>query len=748
MMRLWFSARTGSSGLWRSTDLLLLLFFFLTLCTPVCAQSRSDAVELMRKVIAVKRGNDIAAHDFYQYDKYAKLTLSLNDISPQLFEQPQYSNRRWLINQLEVCPYNNKLVLPVTVDETVSQKNYRKSPRDEKTIVLGIRSAGVNDLVQTGDMYNTLLKDIFTDINLYDDQIRLLRQQFTSPIGSDALAFYRYRIVDTTYVDLDKCYHLSFIPNNLQDFGFRGDLYVLADSSWQVRRCDMTVPRQGSVNFVTDIQIMQEYSQLPDGSWVLTVDDMFTELGVAPSMPSLVVVRNTRYTNFAFDELPGRVFRGRQKKVTDPAALMRNDSFWLQHRQVQLSSAERSIADFVRGLESGTGFGHTMFAVKTFLENYVETGTKRHPSKVDIGPVNTFFTANYIDGFRTRLSAQTTANLDSNLFLNGYVAHGWKSRNTYYKGEVTWSFNKKNYLPREYPRRTLSFLSTYDVMAPTDRFIDTDKDNVFAALKWTPVERMMFYNRQQLSFEYETLWGLKTTLSVKTERNEPAGNIEFRPFRTTELHAELRFSPGESYMNTKQRRLPVNLNAPVFTIGHTVGLKDVLGSDYPFHLTEASVYKRFWLNSWGSVDCRLKGAVQWSEVPFMLLIMPEANLSYVMSDNTFELVNCMEFLHDRYASAIVGWDLNGKLFNRLPLIRQLKWREWIAVRCMWGRLTDRNRAAMPDEYTSLNAPYWELSLGIHNIFKVFHIEYVRRLNYLDLPTAHRQGVRLKVRMKF
>lgn len=45
-------------------------------------------------------------------------------------------------------------------------------------------------------------------------------------------------------------------------------------------------------------------------------------------------------------------------------------------------------------------------------------------------------------------------------------------------------------------------------------------------------------------------------------------------------------------------------------------------------------------------------------------------------------------------------------------------------------------------------PYVEISLGIHNIFKLIHVEYVRRLNYLDLPTASRDGVRFTFRTTF
>ena len=711
------------------------------------SRKNNSAVELMRKVIAAKRRNDLTSRDFYQYNRYQKLTLAVNDITPGRLEQPPFKDRQWLIDQVELCPYNSRLILPLTVEETVSEHIYRREPRDERTIIRGINSQGIGDLLQTGDVLNTFMKDIFTDVNIYDEQIRLLQHPFTSPIADAAISFYRFYIEDTLYVGRDRCFHLTYLPNNQQDFGFRGELFILADSSWQVRRCQLTIPPQSDVNFVSGLTISQEFSRLDDGTWALTTDDLFTELRWASFMESFVVVRNTRLSDFSFQPLPRQLFRGKKKEVRDAGAMMRGDDFWAQYRQVELTRSESSMEQFLHHIEQIKGFKYIIFGLKALIENFVETGTKERPSKVDIGPVNTMFTANYVDGLRTRLSAQTTANLDSNLFLSGYVARGWRSHKTYYRGDVVWSFNKKDYLPREYPKRTLTFSSTYDVMSPCDRFLDTDKDNVFAALKWTSVERMMFYNRQKLTFEYETYSGLKSTLSLKTEHDAPAGDIDFEPFRTTELHAELRIAPGETFINTKQRRLPVTLDAPVFTLAHTVGFQGLLGGDHAFHLTEARIYKRFWLSSWGKIDCRLKAAAQWNQVPMMLLVMPEANLSYIMSDYMFALVNNMEFLTDRYASAMACWDLNGKLFNRVPLLKRLKWREWLAVRCMWGDLTSKNASAVA---TTLDPqrPYWEMSVGVHNIFKLVHIEYVRRLNYLDRPGVHRDGIRFMMRMTF
>ena len=739
------------------------------------SRKNNPAVELMRKVIEHKRLTDLTNKDYYQYTKYQKLTLAGNDITPEKLQNSFFRKKKWILDQIEICPYNNKLILPVSVDETVTKKLYRRHPHDEKNIILGQNSTGIGDLFQTGDIMSTMMKDIFTDVNIYDDQVRLLQRPFTSPIGRNAIGFYRFYIEDTLQVDRDSCIHLHFLPNNLQDFGFRGDIYILKDSSYQVKRCDLSIPRQSDANFIENLRIVQQFSQLPTGEWVLTVDDMMVEIEVLSFLQKAVVVRNTRLTDYAFDRLDDQLFRGK-RNVREADAMSHSDLFWEQYRQVGLTKGEASMKDFVKNFEKMKGFKYVMIGLKALIENYVETG---NPSKVDIGPVNTIFSSNYVDGFRTRISAQTTANLNKHLFLKGYVARGWQSHKNYYQGEVTYSLNEKEYLPNEFPQRYFSFLSTYDVCYPTDKFQGTDKDNMFSAFKWARTEDMMFYNRQQLTFVWEEYVGLKTTVSLKAEENEACGKLYFTPMnvftvwnrtdprpsvkiRTTELHAELEFSPGAVYINTKQRRKKINLDAPVFTLGHTIGMKGFMGGDYNYHYSELSVKHRIWLNSWGKLDVYAKGGIQWSRVPFPLLCMPEANLSYILRKYTFSLVNNMEFLNDRFVTAIVAWDLNGKLFNRIPLLRKLKWREYIGVKMLWGGLSDKNNPfraengdspllmAFPEGSHVMDpkCPYWEVSVGIHNIFKFLHVEYVRRLNYNNLPTAHKNGFRMTLHFTF
>lgn len=744
------------------------------------SRKNNPAVELMRRVIAAKKRTDLDNHPYYQYNKYQKISLAMNDIKPADLDSGRFKNKQWVLDQVEVSPYNNKLILPISVDETVTQHIYRKDPKNVKDIIKGTRSEGINNVLQTGDILNTLLKEVFTDVDIYDDHIRLLQYWFTSPIGETAVSFYRYYIADTVYVDRDLCYHLEFIPNNQQDFGFRGDLYVLADSTLHVKKCEMTLPKRSDVNFVEDMKIVQEYTKLPSGDWVLTTDDMTAEIRINKWIHEALVTRTTRLSDYAFDDLPNKLFKGKAKVRHEADAMIRDDEFWNQYRAVDLTKGESSMNAFIHRMEQSKNFKWLLFGIRALFENYVETGSSRTKSKFDFGPINTVISKNFVDSYRFRVSGRTSANLNPHLFWKGYYAYGISSKKHYYGSEVTYSLNKKKNVPFEFPQRNITFESSNDVMSPSDKYLIHNKDNIFMTFRTTEVKQMYFYNRQKLSFMYETDWGLSFNTALKAESNRPTGDLIFKKLptveqaavgtnpglvnriRTTEWSVGLRYCPGQTYINTKQQRLPVNLDAPEFTLNHTMGIQNFLGGQYKLNLTTMGIYKRFWLGTWGYVDTHLNGGAQWNKVPFPLLIMPPTNLTYFELENTFSMMKNMEFLSDRYAYASVSWDISGKLLNRVPLLKHLKWREYVAVKGMWSTLTDKNNPMLaqnandpllmqfPAESRVMDkkTPYVEIVAGVHNIFKFFGVDYVRRLTYVNEPGIHRNGVRFSFMLSF
>jgi len=735
--------------------------------------SRKDnpAVELMRRVIAAKKKTDLSNHDYYQYDKYQKITLALNDLKKEQLEGKFFSKRQYLLDQVETSPYNGKLTLPVSIDETVSQHIYRKDPKTEKDIIKGQQSNGIGQVIQTGEILNTALKDAFTDVDIYDDYVRLLQYPFPSPIGRTGISFYHYYIEDTVYVERDLCYHLQFIPANSQDFGFRGELYVLADSSLHVKKCNLYMPHNTDVNYVKNMKIEQEYTRLDNGEWVLSKDDMIAELHVNSMLQDLLVVRNTRLTDYAFDELPKILFKGKAKVRHDMDAMNRDEAYWNKYRQVDLTKSESSMDSFIHRMENSKGFKYIIFFVKALMENYVEIGggTDGKKSKFDLGPVNTYISKNFVDGIRLRLAGRTMAALNPHFFWDGYAAYGTKS-NDWYTGNIfTYSLNKKKNSPFEFPMRNLTFEVARDVTSPSDENLLHNKDNFFMTFRAATQDEMFLYHRQKLAFTYETDWGFRFNTSLRFQSNRTVGNLhyyhldgtEVKKIRMTDLNVGINYNPGVTYVNTKQQRLPINLDSPEIGLSHTMGFRGFMGGQYHSNITKLSIYKRQWLGSWGYLDFHAIGQAQWNKVPFPMLILPPINLSYFEQETTISLMKDWEFLNDRQVFWALSWDMNGKLLNRIPLIKKLKWREWFAIKGVWGHLTDKNNPYLEknqgdgrlfkfpkNSHVMSDTPYWECVAGVHNIFKFFSVEYVRRLTYLNNNNIDKWGIRFGFMMSF
>ena len=754
-------------------------------------RKNNPAVELMRKVIAAKKHSDLRRHDYFSYQKYEKRTFALNEFTEKVFDDEHFKKLPFLKERVETCPETGKLILPISVDETFSKRIFKKDGNIDKTIVEGRNSTGLNEFFNTGDIATTMIEDVFTDVDIYDNNIHVLQSEFVSPLSSSSgISFYRYFIADTLDVDGIRCIEVTFTPNNSQDFGFNGSLYIMADSTYRVHKATLNLPHNNAVNFVSDMYVSQEFETLPTGEQVIVNDNMIVQISVIGAFTKFHIKRDTYYSNYSLEEIPEKEFKflGKERLLAD--AMMKDNKYWNSVRPEPLTEKESTMDDFLKKMESTKGFKFVLFVAKAFIENFVETSTDREkPSKVDIGPINTIFSQNFVDGFRLRMSAQTTANLNPHLFAKGYVAYGFKDHKWKGMGELTYSFNKKAYLPREFPVNNLTVTYQYDDASPSDIFMPTDKDNVFTSFRWTKVNHMNYVQKLRVLYEREWENGLRLTAQVKKESNEataalfyqpldgtgtpsPDKNLHINKFEMADVMIGLRFQPGATYINTKQRRIATNNDSPIFELNHTIGLKNVLGNDYTYNYTEAKVYKRLYLSSWGKIDTYVKGGIQWNKVPFPLLIMPAANLSYIKERETFSLIDNMEFMNDRFVSIMSGWDMNGKILNRIPLIRKLKWREYIGFNMLWGTLTDKNNPFLaknagdsrlfyfPGEFRKdgtfkyqsrvmdKNKPYFEIVAGIHNIFKILHVEYVRRLNYLDNPDIDKWGIRIMLRMTF
>ena len=130
-------------------------------------------------------------------------------------------------------------------------------------------------------------------------------------------------------------------------------------------------------------------------------------------------------------------------------------------------------------------------------------------------------------------------------------------------------------------------------------------------------------------------------------------------------------------------------------------------------------------------------------VPLGLMSIVPGNQSLFEISNTFSNLNYYEFLTDQYLTLKWDHDFQCRFFARIPFMRKLNWREIIGIKSVCGTVSNQNRLinASGLVYNAPEKPYWEYSVGIGNIFKVFRIDFSWRGNYLNSPEANKFAIK-------
>ena len=76
------------------------------------SRKNNPAVEFMKKVIEHKKAQVLEVNEYYQYDKYEKMKMSINDLTPEKLEKGIYKKYSFLRDQVEVSETTNNVDSP------------------------------------------------------------------------------------------------------------------------------------------------------------------------------------------------------------------------------------------------------------------------------------------------------------------------------------------------------------------------------------------------------------------------------------------------------------------------------------------------------------------------------------------------------------------------------------------------------------------------------------------------------------
>ncbi len=723
----------------------------------------NPAVDFVRRLMQTRRLTDPRERNqYYSYGKYERFNLGLLDFKLDT------ARRFGFINEyMDTSALSGRNVLNLTVKEKLSDHYFRRDPAAEKEVVRAVSRHGIDDLANDDESVQTLISDVFREVDIYDSDVAMLRTRFPSPLGRVAVDFYKFFLTDTVPDEEgpDSLVVLSFVPKNPAMQAFNGKIYVVkGDSSMFIRRAVLNVPSVANVNFLTRMTIDQEYRRAPhDGSRLKVKDEMTAEFNVLTQ--SVYGKRTTVYNSHSFTAPRDSSILDDPRPVIMLDDMRSKDSgYWARYRPVTLQRGEADMAGLLERLRRDPIYYWTERTLKLLVGGYVKVGGK--DSKVDIGPILSAISYNDLEGLRLKAGFMTTPRLSPRWFAAGYAAYGFKDRKWKYSAEAEYSFIDKRLHPREFPMRSIKLRHLYDVDMLGQRYFTTSADAFFLSLKRMPNNRMTYMRQTDLEFNYEFYNQFSIQARLRHERQEATRYVDFIDghgtglphFDQTSLYLELRYAPGEKFYQGNSSRVDINHDAPVFRLAHTYAPKGVLGNRWGINKTEFSAEKRFRFSSWGYLDASVAAGHVWDRSVFTNLLIPNANLSYIIQPRSYALLNPMEFINSTYVSSELTYWLNGALLNYIPYVNRLKLREVVGIRALWGHLDGRND---PDRHPDLlrfpadvrvsrlgNTPYMEVYAGLDNIFRILRVDYVYRLTYRGNPSIDRWGIRIGLHFNF
>jgi len=726
----------------------------------------NPAVELIRQVIAHKDQNRLENFNYAEYQQYERMIFSLSDLSEKFKNKKIFKNYQFLFMQQDSDAIGGKNLLPVYMEEKLSDNYFRKAPYVKKQIIQANKQVKYDENFVDNEGLKAYFNRMYMDIEIYDNNIPLLGNQLLSPIADGAPSFYKFFITDTIKDVSPQLIELSFTPRNTTDMLFQGKIYITMDGNYAVQKAVLSVNKHINLNFVRQMQTTLAFEKTENGRYRLSQSDLKIDFGLNKNKGGGVYgERMVIINDFAINKArPKETYEGPAQMIAFNAT-EKGDEFWKANRPDTLKPGEANIYKNIDSLQTLASFKRTMKLVTLFVAGYDDLGP------FEVGPVNTFYNFNPVEGFRLRLGGRTTTALSKRYYFETYGAYGFKDDKFKYFLSGTYSLNDKSIysFPQEYLRASVQ----HDTKIPGQELQFVQEDNFLLSFK-RGIDNIYTYNDIfRLDYVHEYLNHFSYKFELKSWNQSPAGALYFQDvvggqpnvvnnLQTTELSMELRYAPQEKFYQGKLYRTPIPDKYPIFTLRYKEGIKDFLKGGYNYQNVTGNITKRFYLSQLGFTDVVAEGGYIFNKLPYPLLDIPHANQTYSLQLDSYNLLNYLEFVSDRYASVNIDHHFNGFIFNKIPLLENLKLREVLSFKSMWGGLRPENNPAnnpsllqfpldgngKPIINTFNNGPYMEASAGIENIFKVLRVDVVRRLSYLDHPDATKWGVRARVVVQF
>ncbi len=711
------------------------------------SKKNNPAIDILKKIWDNRRENGVKKFKQYTYDKYEKLEFDLNTIDSSLINSRIFNGMEFIFNDVDTSRITGKTYLPIFLNEAISKVYGDNVINETKEVLTGNKNAGFSD----NQTLIAFVKDLYSDYDVYDNYLKFFDKSFTSPLSRTGVGVYNYVLSDSAYIGNKWCYNIIYYPRRKNELTFKGDFWV-NDTTWAIKEINLEITKSANINWVKDLYIEQEFDVLNDSIFLITKDYFQSDFAFSKKEKSRGVYgkRTTLFDNYKFDQKKDRKFYQSQVDPYDQDIYNREDSFWKNARMEELNKDEQKVYKLLDTLRTVKAFKR-LYNIGTILATgYVEF------DGFDFGPLFSTVGFNDIEGWRLRAGGRTYFTANDRWRIEGYGAYGFKDTKFKYGVSGKYLVDRKSRLivsagnRRDVEQLGASLTNTNDVEGrslASSSIIATGDNDRLTSINLTAFSMQLEPKKNftvGVTGSFRTLKPADRSL-FSLDFIDSETNVLESEIKQTEIATSLAYFPGRKTTGYGVDKITVNEGdfATLF-LNYSVGVKGLIESDFEYQKIQL-LYQQPWnIGGFGRLNSTLELGKTFGDVPLGLLSVIPGNQTYLSIYNTFPLLNFYEFVTDTYATLHLEHNFNGRIFSRIPLLRKLNLRELVGVRGAWGQLSDENILLSAPSNEILIAPedevYWEYSLGVGNIFKIFRIDFHFRGNYFDNPDARKFGV--------
>lgn len=712
------------------------------------SKKNNPAIDILRKIWENRRENGVKKFKQYQYDKYEKLEFDLNTIDSNFINSKMFKGMEFIFEQIDTSKITGNTYLPIFINEASSKVYGDNLLNQEKEVLEGNKNSGF----ENNQSLIAFVKDLYSDYNVYDNYLKFFDKAFTSPLSRTGIDVYNYVLLDSTFRGDKWCYNIVYYPRRKNELTFKGDFWV-NDTTWAIKEINLQASKSANLNWVREVYIEQEFDVLNDSIFLITRDYFLSDFSFRKKEKAkgMYGKRTTLYNNYSFDLPRDKKFYAEQVDPYQYEVYNRPDEFWDVHRMEKLSKDEKGVYTMLDTLKTVPKFKTFYDIGATLATGYYEV------NDFDIGPVFSIFGFNEAEGLRLRFGGRTYFSQNDPWRLEAFGAYGFKDERFKYGISAKYLIDRKTRFTifggnrKDVEQTGASLTSSNDVLGRSlassslvsvganDRLTRINLSTFGFSIE--PTKNLML----RLTGSYRTLKSATDTFSIDYFIKEDGvftgavGSEISQP----EIELAFAYTPMRKTSGYGVERTVINEgDYPTFYLGYSYGFKGVLSGDFQYNKLQALYLQPWNIGGFGRLFSTVEVGKTFGEVPLSLLNPIPGNQTYFSIYNTFTQLDYYEFVSDTYASLHLQHNFGGRFFSRIPLLRKLDLREVIGFRAVYGEISDTNIAlnASNIPYQAPGSIYYEYSVGIGNIFRIFRLDFNFRGNYLKNPDARKFGI--------